>query len=92
MNNRCILHGHGFVMCLVISDVVRLCSLEYIEGDCKLHETAGYGGSSHACVCNTDFATGLPYHNLHYRLLFGCLFFQDYDVHTLYRMLNYDSR
>ena len=48
------------INCLMFSDVVRLCSLEYIEGDCK-QETVRSGKSSttnHACVCNTDFCNG----------------------------------
>ena len=43
------------------SDTVRLCSLEYIDGECR-QETHSTGKSSrttkHACACNEDLCNG----------------------------------
>ena len=61
----------------VFSDVVRLCSLEYIEGDCKpTRVSTGKSSSTRydACACNEDFCNGTTTPVAKLLMTFGLIF------------------
>ena len=61
---------------------MRLCSLEYTEGDCKKRTVyTGYGGYPlYACACNTDLCnaavTSVPNVLLTSSMTFGTILFK----------------
>ena len=61
---------------------MRLCSLEYIEGDCNNQEVNMYNGgyTQYACACNTDLCnaavTSVPNLLLTSSMTFGTILFK----------------